>query len=202
VIRIVIAMALKPELPGYAQALEEVREYCREKNVTFPYTEYPFDWPELISRPPSPLPQIAHCFADTPSLPQEQLDGEETLTQYLDGLSKSSGSEKDIYDIRFLSAYKLELPLLDRNSRSDGFRKFGPDSLQKCAASLLPLDLKNEDGLAIPKDNIRLGNAIAKDSELTVTEENAEYLKSILDMYNSPQCPDIVLPKVHPKRLR
>ena len=192
-------MALEPQSSGFAELRAEVLQYCCENNVTFPHTDYPFDWPECVERPASPFPEIADCFASSISLPDETPRDEETFKQYLDQILKVSEAKRDIYDIRQLTRYKLEEPLLLRQAGSNAFRKFGPDTLQKCAASISSLQLNDENGLKITKDKGQISKALEKDSKLTVTEEHTNFLKKVIEDYNSRSFPDIILAKVLPQ---
>lgn len=190
-------MALEPRSPGYAQAREELLEYCRENNVAFPHQEYPFDWPDCIPRALSPSPDIADCFVSSQLNPEEPEGLIELDSEYLNRIVTIHDPGIEINDIQRTKAFQFELPLLHEDAGTDNFGKYGPDTLPRCTAFLSRTPLLGENGLEFPKEQDMVKEAIAKDSKLSVTQEQAQFLKDAISQ-TKIQCLDIILPKVCP----
>jgi hypothetical protein len=193
-------MALQQRPPGYAEAREELLAYCHENNIISSILEYPFDWPDFIDRPESPEPDFSDIFTALNFDFEESLEWSEDDQTYLDNVL-TSGLKVDIYDTRETNPFRLELPLLHRRSGPENLRKFGPDSLKKCAASLQAISLQGDDGMNIPSDNTEVARAIEKDGKITANQEQVEYLKDIILQYAHDKGVDIILPKVSKVRI-
>src|SRR5579871_1374664 len=153
-------MALEAHSPGNTEARDELLQYCRENDLFFPHQDYPFDWPQHISRPSSPLPDIPDCFGSHNLIADESLQYEGPSQAYLNEILTIGRVEDDIYDIRRLTHYQIELPLLLPTAATDKLRKFGPDTLQRCVASISRIPLKDDNGLDMPKDESTIFSAI------------------------------------------
>jgi len=188
-------MALEPRSPGYAQARQELLEYCRENHVAFPHQEYPFDWPDCIPRASSPSSDIAHCFISSQLNPEEPESLVEPDSEYLNRVLNIHDPGIEINDIQQTKPFQFELPLLHEDAGTDNFRKYGPDTLARCTAVLSRIPLLGENGLELPRDQDMVKEAIAKDSKLSVTQEQAQFLKDTISQ-TKIQSLDIILPKV------
>jgi hypothetical protein len=188
-------MALQQRPPGYAEAREELLAYCHENNIISSVLDYPFDWPDFIDRPESPEPDFYDIFTAVHFDLEESLDWNEEDQTYLDNVLTSK-PKVDIYDTRETKPFRLELPLLHRRSGPEHLRKFGPDSLKKCAASLQTIPLHGDEGMDIPSDNTEVTRAIEKDGKITANQEQVDYLKDIIFRHTHDKCVDIILPKV------
>ena len=189
-------MALEAHSPGNTEARDELLQYCRENDLFFPHQDYPFHWPQHISRPSSPLPDIPDCFGSHNLIADESLQYEGPSQAYLNEILTIGRVEDDIYDIRCLTHYQIELPLLLPTAATDKLRKFGPDTLQRCVASISRIPLKDDNGLDMPKDESTIFSATSKDAKLLITEEEAAYFKKVISEYNTPEGSDIILDKV------
>lgn len=188
-------MALQQRPYGYAEAREELISYCHENNITSSILEYPFDWPEFIDRPDSPDPDFTDIFPASNFNFEESFDWNEDDQTYLDNIL-SQEKQVDIYDTRETKQFRLELPLLHHRSGPETLRKFGPDSLKKCAAPIQTISLQGNEGLDIPLDNTEVVRAFERDSKLTANRETVEYLKDVILRYTNNKGVDIILPTV------
>jgi hypothetical protein len=189
-------MALEPRPDGYAEAKEELLIYCDENEITFPYNEFPYAWAEVSPQPHSPSPEITEIAPQFNLPQQERLDCTEESKIYDDNVTIFS--KQDVLNTRKSEPLGLEmlLPLLPRKHGPDKLRPYGPESFKKCA-HLLPKDfLAGENGMELSRDTSEVVNAFAKDSKLTVTEEDVDYLKSIISDYNQEKSLDLILSKV------
>jgi hypothetical protein len=129
-------MALHPRPEGYAEAKEELLTYCHENDITFPFQDYPFAWPEVhpLSRSPSPSFAGITIHEFDPTL-EEPPDCTVETRIYLNATIALRENEC-LVDIRKSEPLDLEL-LAPRQNGPDILRKYGPSSLKK-GATLLP----------------------------------------------------------------
>jgi hypothetical protein len=189
-------MALQQRPPGYTEAREELLAYCRENNnIVSSFLDYPFDWPDFIDRPESPEPDFCDIFTALNFDLEESLEWSEEDQTYLDTVFTPKPNV-NIYETRETKPFRLEWPLLHRRSGPEYLRKFGPDSLKKCAASLQTIPPQGYDGMDIPSDGTEVTRAIEKDGKITANQEQVGYLKDIISRATHYKCVDIILPRV------
>lgn len=188
-------MALHPRPEGYAEEKEELLKYCGENNITFPFQDYPFAWPEVrpLSRSISPdFGKIGPIEFD-PTL-EEPPHCTEELQVYLN-TTLTVRENNDLVNTRKAERFDLEL-LTYRQKGPDTLRKYGPNSLKKCATLLPKYVLHGEDGMEISKDTRDVDVAFEKDSRLTVTEDDASFLKEIISRCNNHESVEFIHSKV------
>lgn len=188
-------MALHPRSEGYAEAKEELLAYCDENSITFPFQDYPFAWPEgpPLSRSPSPnFAEIGRYEFD--STCEETPDCTEEIQVYLN-TSLTLRKNNDLVNTRKSEPLDLEL-LVRRQNGPDELRKYGPNSLKKCATLLPKYVLYGEDGMEISKDTRDMDITLQKDSKLTVTEEEASFLREIISGCNTHRSVEFIHSKV------
>jgi len=188
-------MALQQHPDGYAQAKEELLEYWHESGTIIPLEDIPFVWPE------SPPPQTEVPPDVREAIPPFNLSLDETFSLPDDQATYLTDPIDIPYPEDILNAGKSEpldmiflLPRL-RNG-VDHFRSFGPHSMTKAAVSIPRVDLKGEDGMDIPGDTGDVVKAFEKDAKMRVTQEDADYLRSIISRINVEKSVDIILPRV------
>ena len=187
-------MALHPRPEGYAEAKEGLLTYCHENDITFPFQDYSFAWPEVpLTRSPSPsfAGIVIHDF--DPTL-EEPPDCTEEIQVYLN-TTLTLRENKDLVNTRKSESLDLEL-LAPHQNGPDTLRKYGPNSLKKCATLLPKYALHGEEGMEISKDTRDVDIAFEKDSKLTVTEEEAGFLKEIISRYNTHRSVEFIHSKV------
>ena len=189
-------MALHPRPEGYAEAKEELSTYCHENDITFPFQDYPFAWPEVPPPSRSPSPGFAGIISHEfdPTL-EEPPDCTEEIQVYLN----TTITLRDITNLLNTRKFEpLDLELLaPRQNGPDTLRKYGPNSLKKCTALFPKYVLHGEEGMEISKDTRDVDIALEKDSKLTVTEEEAGFLKETISRYNNPRSVEFIHSKVH-----
>jgi hypothetical protein len=169
-------------------------DYCRENNLCRPIQQCPFIWPSREQRLASPEPDFIDVFPSFADPLEESLSA---LGAHLDEYLILQVSDEDVYDIRRTSHLRLEMPLLHNfRAGSQTLRKFGPDSLKKCSASLPKEAIHDNDGgMDIPKDNDETVQVFEKDKKITVNVEAASYLRDNIHRYTREQCEDVILCK-------
>jgi len=193
--RVFRTMALHPQPEGYAEGKEELLAYCYDNDITFPFQDYPFTWVEVTPPSRSPSPNLAEISAHEfePNLEESPDCTEEIQTDLNNILTLREDS--DLVNTRKSEPLDLEV-LTPCQTGPDTLRKYGPNSLMKCA-TLLPKEvLCGEEGMEISKDTNDVVAAIGKDSKLTVTEEEAVFLTEIITRYNHERSVDIIHTKV------
>jgi hypothetical protein len=188
-------MALQQDPEGYAQAKEELLEYWHESGTIIPLEDIPFVWPES---PPLPtelppdvreaIPPFSLSLDETFSLPDDQAT---YLTHPLD-----IPDPEDILNTGKSEPLDMIFLLPRPRNGVDHFRNFGPRSMTKGAVLIPRVDLKGEDGMDIPGDTGDVVKAFEKDAKMRVTQEDADYLRSIISRINVEKSVDIVLQRV------
>jgi len=188
-------MALEQQPADYDQMRESLVTYCNENNVISPYDEYPFAWPDCISRSVSPFLDITDCFPFArPISPERFVRREQDL---IDPNSLATCvTHEDLVSICETKAFRLETPLLHHNAGLDYLRKYGPDSLRKCAANVPKLCLEGDDGMELPQDDTDVIKAFERDGQISATQEQVDYFKNIMGQIMRKDSDDVILPRV------
>jgi hypothetical protein len=182
-------MALQQRSDDYDEAKERLLTYCQENDITSPFYDYPFEWPELEERPRSPTPELVGILPDVDSF-DESLDWTSGLEGCLN--EKLVAEPEDLLDIR---NYKpLEYEMLPPHPRigPSVLRKFGPNSLEKIAPLLHADVLLGEEGMDIPTDTRELLKAFENDSKILATKEQADFLKDVIFRYDHEDSVDLI----------
>jgi hypothetical protein len=173
---------------------EQLLAYCTENEITFPFQDLPFEWVDPIPLPPSPPPDLRSALpSHRGTFEKEECAAETGIEEYLAEIRRI-GDDPDIYATRD-ATHGLEL-LTPFQPGKDAFRRYGPINLKKSALNLPKETLKGERGMEISNDQSEFDFAVARDCLFTATQEDANFLRSIVTECNQPQLPDVVLPKV------
>jgi hypothetical protein len=185
-------MAQPPPLE-YAEQRAALQAYCHKYNISRPIPDYTFEWPAQSDHQSSPSPDISAVWPSVPAVDEEALEGN------VYELPSISLSRDNIYDSRITNGLRLELSLLPLKSGPEMLRKFGPESLKKCSASI-PTEVIDErdGGMDIPTDTDKITESLKKDMRITVTQDQAGYLREIIDRYTQDTSVDVILSKVTP----
>ena len=189
-------MALQQPPDDYAQAIkEELRGYWHEPGIVIPLDEFPFVWPESPPPQPTVYPDVSEA------IPQFNLSLDETLvlpddnaTSLFDSLAPRQYEE--ILNTR--KSEPLDLDFLAPRLRNGPhhLRKYGPTSLRKSTISFPREILQGEDGMDIRHDTSDVTKAFENDARMSVTQEDADYLRAVISRISHEKSIDIILPRV------
>ena len=189
-------MALQQQPDGYAQAKKEMLEYWHESETIIPFEDFAFVWPESPPSQIDPIPSDVREAIPPFSLSLDEIFNlpDEEATCLIDTLSIRD--HEDVLNTRKSEPLELEfLPPRARNG-PDHFRKYGPTSITRAAISIPRENMKGEDGMDIPRDKSDVVIAFEKDAKIKVTQEDADYLRSMISRINVEKSVDIILPRV------
>lgn len=176
---------------------EQLLAYCAENEVTIPFQELPLEWVDPIPQPPSPPSDLVSALpSHYGTFYQEACASEAGIEEHLAEIIRIE-TDPDIVAVRD-AGHNLGF-LTPFQPGEAAFRRYGPINLKKSALNLPKDTLKGERGMEISNDQSEFDLAVAKDSLLTATQEDAKFLKSIVSEYNHPQQATVVLPKVTSK---
>jgi len=190
-------MALQQHPEDYAEAKKELLQYWHEGESIVPVREFPFVWPESPHlEPGSPL-DVKDSYSPFNFSLEETFDLLDDDAAHLTDFLAPSGNE-DILNTGRTESLNLEFLLPRPRNGPDHFRKYGPASLKKAAISFPRGMLMGEDGMEIPRDTSDVFKAFKEEKKIRVTQQDADYLRSMISKISHENSIDIILPKVLP----
>jgi hypothetical protein len=194
-------MALQQRPEGYFEAKQELQEYWKEDDNVISVEDFPFVWPD------TPKSRPFSSSAVTGEIPRftlilnidESFDSTESIT--------NNPLDTIIYDTDILDTRKsepLDLILLRPYLRNGPphLRKYGPTSLQRAGISLAREPLKGEDGMDIPRETRDVVKAFEKDAKMTARQQDADYLRIMMNRIKNDKPVDLIHSKGLPLYLK
>ena len=175
----------------YTEAKAKVVAYCYENDLIFPLYEYPFVWPHLHRRSPSPE-DYEDIFPTLDVNLDEKFEHEEDQKHTIERPSE----QEDHLDTRKANCFRHETPLLPARSGPESLRSYGPRSLKQSAVAIHKECITSDEGLNIPSTLDEMVESIQRDSRMTVAEGHVAYLREIISKYNNEKGSQAVYCKV------
>lgn len=176
------------------QAKADILTYCYENDIAFPIEEYPFEWPHLQPRSPSPDEEFVEGILASPNITLDEELKYDIDPQYIDEVHKEP---TDLLFVSRVNDFRYETPLLPVKIGPDELRSYGPPNMKTLATSLCKECPKSQREMAVPADTKEVMTlALQNDARMTVVQQHANYLKDVISTYNDHQGVDFVHTKV------